>query len=559
MPMPVQRDMVDGVVTFRGDWDLANTMATLLFGFGYADETLPESGWQHFVEHSAMAPQSARRDAGVNAWVAPQETGFTVFGAPDEVRSFLTELGEWLCRPQWDRWHTEISVLRAEDEQEGDNFLARLLCRHFGLRGPGLRRVPTVGLSRATPDLLSDRIRRTLTRGNAVLTICGPEPVGLRLPLPEGPPVPSRPLPPLNPPGQFHVAPQFSLSAIVDRSGPWWMAHRAVAAALTDRLRQRSGGSYAPFSDYVRVSAESALLYFGADATSEYSPHVVDHALEVIDRIAEQGPSTADLTRVAKEVERGLDGRERMIADLTAHATAELGNGRYRSPEQIIEGARAVTPDEVAVAMRAFRDAMIVGVPAGTPLDEQGRVAGRFVSNEQQPVPRSTVRGVRHLDWPLVTERLLVDEGGMEVQSGEVALRVDLDELVGVLGTRDGERVLMQGDGGLLMVDSRHWHGGDVHIRRLDELVPEGLKLAPHRPWGDPYRRRAWPVRWSVGIVRRRWFRVLALVLAALVGVVAMIGWIVVPGVPGGGLIGMAGAAITGISIRLLRSVLRAE
>jgi hypothetical protein len=184
----MQRAVVDGV-TVLWRQQPGPLSAELTFGCGHRDEDLDTVGLTHFVQLLAC-PTPDHAEAASHL-----KTSFTLDGPTDQVVAELAAICSTLtAEPDPDRM---AAVAKEADPGERfcglsfDNDLrypfASLLSRRFGPRGPGLVRWPAIDYGLFTAEQVRAHTRRCFTASNAVLTLTGPPPSGLRLPLPQGP------------------------------------------------------------------------------------------------------------------------------------------------------------------------------------------------------------------------------------------------------------------------------------------------------------------------------------------------------------------------------------
>lgn len=128
--------------------------ATLVFGVGSRDETLPSQGVLHALEHVVMA---AAKDtaAGINASVGPSETEFVVSGSPPRVADFLAKICGGLAGPPVARLRAEAPVIAAELDEVGGPDLALLVAR-YGARDLGMPALDGPGPDGLTEGQLRD-------------------------------------------------------------------------------------------------------------------------------------------------------------------------------------------------------------------------------------------------------------------------------------------------------------------------------------------------------------------------------------------------------------------
>src|ERR1700759_3538886 len=94
----VQESEVDGVLCFYVDMGRPASAAHLLCRQGIADETLPESGWLHLLEHLALLDRETLTRP-IEGRLGLLLTHFAAFGTPETIGHKLVALARWLSEP----------------------------------------------------------------------------------------------------------------------------------------------------------------------------------------------------------------------------------------------------------------------------------------------------------------------------------------------------------------------------------------------------------------------------------------------------------------------------
>ncbi|MFC9669986.1 hypothetical protein [Streptomyces sp. NPDC056949] len=183
----MHRSHVDGVAVFRLS-EPGPLHATLRFGIGARDETYRTLGISRLV--ATLAAHATRQQipelAEPVVSTTLEETRFTVSGTHQEVSDCL----EALCAALSDLPVGQLSeVAHKLDGQVAsplDLRTAGALNARYGTQATGLEGHERSSHYLPTPDMLLRHAAAWFTRANAVLTLTGPNPAGLRLPLPPG-------------------------------------------------------------------------------------------------------------------------------------------------------------------------------------------------------------------------------------------------------------------------------------------------------------------------------------------------------------------------------------
>ncbi|MEU5437957.1 hypothetical protein AB0G73_31925 [Streptomyces sp. NPDC020719] len=178
---------VDGVPVLRFS-EPGPLHATLRFGVGARDETYRMLGISRLV--AALAVHAVRQQLPETAEPVVssglEETRFTVSGTREEVAECLAVLCRVLPDLPADRLGEVAPALDGEAARSLDPRAVGALNARYGSQAVGLEGHERSQHHLPTADMLLGHAAVWFTRSNAVLTLTGPEPVGLRLPLPPG-------------------------------------------------------------------------------------------------------------------------------------------------------------------------------------------------------------------------------------------------------------------------------------------------------------------------------------------------------------------------------------
>ncbi|MEU0945212.1 hypothetical protein ABZ379_20815 [Streptomyces canus] len=465
---------VDGVPVLRSSRS-GPLHATLRFGVGARDETYRTRGVTRLV--AAFAAHETRRRLPETAEpvvsTGVEETRFTVSGTPREVTDILETLCRVLGDPSPDL--TDETAYRCDDE--GAVFLhplaAAALNARYGAQGAGLLGQECSGCRLPTPDMLRTHAATWFTRANAVLTLTGPDPVGLLLPLPPGE-RPHRAAPEARYPRASWTHRTIEGVAVSVEapagSAAVAVAHRIVQERMTAALARRSA-STAP--------AEAATVPHDTetDVRLLFTPATTDDVAEIAATVWSQALRLARIEPAQDEVERHRGGQESAEAQpctLDAAARTEL----FGTPG-LVEG---VTPGDVRDAwQRAMAVAQLV-VPDGLLLDLAGPDGRRLWCTScwtwdelppwgeafHEPLMKRAFRGAGERHWTVLTpESVVTCRTGVHH-----ALR--FDDVV-ALERRGPERVLVGRCGCDIGIDPAWYRGGRRLIRAVDDAVPAEL------------------------------------------------------------------------------------
>lgn len=484
--------VVDGIHCFWVDTQRPTLRASLVFRHGMADEPVTQSGWQHLIEHLCLEDNPGHGGLDMNGSVSLHETTFDAHGEPEAVVTHLTNVVRWLAQPRFDRLAHEQQVLRAEAAVRGRGPVANALAWRYGARGPGLASLAEPGLGRATASGLSERIRDVFTADNAALILDGPPPATLRLDLPNGS------LAPLPPAVQVDTGPAayysegLTFSGVVPRDSGMFVGVNLLERALRERLREEAGGAYAPWTDYTRVDANSAMVTAGSDLQPDLVDSAVATVRGIVEEFATAGPPDAWVTEEIVRSVRQMSDPYATVGLAYSAAQRHLHGRPILSFEESMAELRAVDVDQVRTGMESLRDSLLIGaVPAA--------LTNEFLPMLHFPpsVPQPGAVEVRSINWPANTERLRLHRERIEISSDEQTLAVGFEDLAAYLVYEDGLRHLLRHDGYGLSVDPRLWVDGDEAVAFVDSRVPDELHLPQPAVDRAPVERLSAWTRWA--------------------------------------------------------------
>lgn len=409
----VERLEIDGVPVFWAP-DASPGQAGLMFRVGRADETLATSGLTHVVEHLALFPldDGVRRIGG---FVDPVRTVFSSLGAPSELGSFLSAVCQSVSALPFDRLETERRVLLTEEGSAERSILHWLMGLRFGAAGFGLIDYRELGLRHLTPDNLDRWAKQRFVSGNAAVWIAGPLPEDLTFPLRPGlrsaPPNPTS-SPRLRSPA--YVASDgggVAMSFLGSRSAALTVGLELLERRVHRNLRLQRGLSYSASSTYLPLTSTIAHVTFGADCLDEHAQAVRDGIVAELQRLAHDGPDTAELaTAVQARVEHWSDEQPVVASDLDALAMAELLGDDLPTRDALRREHQSLTRDGVAAALHELMPTAILAAPTGDAVPEG---FAPFPAAPPQPLKgqRYMRRGRRVRDLPKPSRVIASPEG----------------------------------------------------------------------------------------------------------------------------------------------------
>ncbi len=511
-PPRVHRTEVDGVPTFWVDSSRPTLEASLYFRCGSVDETLPTSGWFHLLEHIVLHGTHGR-DCEVNGEVDLTTTSFDVSAEPAVVAAHLAQITRRMHHvAAADLDHERRVLVQEMDEKSPDPWVSAALQVRYGPHGPGL--AEHVGLWAATPERLSDLMRRAFVRQNAALCLSGPPPVGLTLELGDGVAWPTPPLPISAAPGPHSRAnghEVVTLSGVVRRGSAASVAANLIAADVVDDLRHGDGTSYSPRGDYVALTADQSLILVGAVVSDpRRAERVARSCLRAVETMAAAGPQAIDLEREVSA--RIRDSVDPMAAPSHAWRAAYLSlDGIPYDPAAEVAVLQALTPDRIRQVAAEMVGSTVLCLPEDP--DDVAYPVPHISDSHPDVVPPSYTTRIAATDG--TADELRLGPDGFAMTVGEMTLLFPYDQIDLVMTWADGRRTVVRQDGSVVRFDPALWKTPEPFRAALDAAVPEA-KVVPGNPDEE------WPqADPAVGAVNR----VLAIATLVIMGIGVLL-WI---------------------------------
>jgi hypothetical protein len=394
----------------------------------------------------------------------------------------------------------------------------------YGAKGPGVASYAEVGAVRATGHSLLERSRRTFSASNAVLVLDGPPPAGLSLPLPAGEYLPAPTATPLDRvvPAAYRDEAGLTLSGVVTRTHEASFLSDILERSLHDGLRRHSGGAYGLWSGMTEVDNQHAVVGAGADVLPETLPSLARAALEVTQRLADDGVPREWVQEAVQARLRVLESPAAMVETALEAAYSVLRDQVPVTYEELLQRLHDTDPARVDHAARELHASLLVGLPEAAPL---GRTIPAVTFPESPPI--GTGQKHSHVNWPADLTTFSVDEHVAERVTGAVSRSMRLADVVALLAWRDGARHLIGQDGDMMELEPREWMRGKDLSRALDAAIPADR----HVPMPDravTFRRMSTTERAAVAFARVANTRI---GLLSMLGVVAVLAtWSMITG-----------------------------
>jgi zinc protease len=487
---PIHRETVDGIPTVWAD-SPGRFEAGLVFRVGTCDEALPRRGITHLVEHLAHPPE-VPRTYDFNGSVGPVSTIFWAAGRRALVLEHLARICQGLSEPDLARLERERAVLLAENSRQSGDPDDLALALRYGPVGFGLPGHRELGLRFLTAEAVADWARERFTADNAALYMTGPPaedvvlplPRGVRHPLPKDRPLETVSFPAVSDEGDWE---RVSLSIVCSDEPEVMLGLAALTVRALERLRFDLGLSYTVTAVATSVSADRSHVTLWADCAEGKEDAVGRELVAVLDRLVAEGPSAAEMARIAQADGRWIDEFERLPDELTSRAIDCLLGRPEVTVEEWRRRAGSADPEAIVRAIdRAADETALLVVPELTSLPKRG--SRRFL---RYPEPRGTrdlaFDTARRFEppgrWRRKGRALVVGDGGAEEILPTGASRgFRVADCVALVHHGDGSRTVVCRDGLTLVVEPDDWRRGGEAVDLIDDLVP----LERHAPLGPP-------------------------------------------------------------------------
>lgn len=483
---------VDGVrvLHFPGPDEICH--AWLIFAVGRRDESVPEQGVLHTLEHVVM--HAVRRTSvEINASVDAVETQFIASGSPDKVGAFLSQVCRALANPAVDRLPDEVRVLDAERDTAGDSGWPMHRAR-YGYTDLGVADAIPPATAHLSPELVTRYARTWFVTGNAVLVIDGPMPAQLELPLRSGQaPVRSWPTP-RRWAEQWALltdGPACALNLVlpeVEGSRLDLIAVDVLVDRLTEALRHQGGHTYVIDHALLPVGGGQWDLVVWAEPPEDSAVAAVQTMVTALRQLCSDGPGPAELALAVERLRERSRGRQARVSQAVERAVERL-LGVDILPADVDSGA-APEPGEITTYLRTVsRDGLFLGPDEARDAFQQ---LGLSELTEGPAIEGPLPAGTRYRP-PLLARALNGEARGATVVLTESGLVLDVlghrqelgwPEVVGVARIDDGDMVVFGRHGAAIPIGGGFYRRGKelaaavvAHVRA--ELIFPAADLNP--------------------------------------------------------------------------------
>lgn len=423
---------------------------------------------------SAVPPGKFER----NATVQRVRTAFWATGRRDQAGSVITEVAAALGNLPTDRLARERGVLEAEYGQVMAGPLEVLLAVRYGNHGLGLMVYPGLGSQASEAVAVRAHAERWFVRSNAILTVAGAMPEGLRLELPDRP-MPQREVVDLvQGPIWTPVDGDPGLSIVLPDAAEAALGARLMSMRLERVLREERGLIYGVLGEAVRLDATGQVVFqLTASTTPDAATEVAQAiAAEFLDRL-ENGVTQEEIDEDDEWFEALRESED--YVDWLLERAADYALAGRPHPE-VVEPTRPAaesSPALMAMLRENLHSALLMA-PEGTEVPQPfTRDSGCAVTTTM------TVPELRRRMRSGLPKGAALGFDGSAVQyrdhDGDVH-EVRFDECVGVgvgAGTDEGGRLLFGRRGCHVWVHPKEFRGADALVRAVDERFPAELRF----------------------------------------------------------------------------------
>ncbi len=435
------------------------------FGVGRGDETFPQVGITHLVEHLAF-PRERHRRVDANATVRTATTGFWLSGRNrSTVLDALTTISERLAALPTDEFESEREVLRVENQSRATSVVETALLLRFGAHGPGLTALDENALITCTPSDVRSWAEQWFAQNNAAMWMVGEPGDDVVLALRPGPTI-SRPAPSANSeivlPSLYTAAPQggVTITFTAAASDDVRLGVMVAEQMLMRRLRFDQSLTYSVLTDVALLPGGRCHVTLTADCQPGNETDVANEMLRVVDEIASYGPPADEFDDHIDVVRRSRIDDIRGLAEQLAGGTDPFVG--WHEPT-------------VATVSAAFRDAvtsLLVMVPLGTRVDRAGLEPYPMFSSQRLSGTTFRTGGGFLRRKGSTDQTVVVAAEGISIVGPVGAVTVLFADCAGMLTWADGTRALWGNDGFHVTIDPRNWRNGEEIIAALDAGVP---------------------------------------------------------------------------------------
>jgi hypothetical protein len=442
----------------------------------------------HLAEHLVMTQIGLADDA--NGVTEPFRESFIRRGSPEDCARFVRDVCAALAEPRLDRLDDEVTVIRTEAAHRGFGVVDRLIALRFGYGELGSVGMPELFVRNRDPVILRDWMEAHFVAANAAVWVAGALPAELHMALDRGIATARPPFHELDavrtPSWVAQDGPAVVASFIVEPSAAVTNAFGAFERRLRQALRVERGLSYDVSGDSLPLDDRRSLVYMLASCLPDSVSMVQRTMLEVLDALASDGPTAAELKDQTDALLHHLEDPLEAPARLELQVERFLLGRELLSTAGLVEQQLDLQPGQVAQALREAIATLVLLVPEGP--GQSGPPPPRF---HAYPEPSSLSMGAGRtfsmagagIRLPGRAVPVLTVTGlglAIDLPTGRAAT-VPWSDCVAVVQD-PSSRDLFGRDGTAITIAAEMWKNGSEAIHAIDELAPAELIVPPLPP-----------------------------------------------------------------------------
>src|SRR5260370_12373997 len=206
-------------------------------------------------------------------------------------------------------------------------------------------------------------------------------------------------------------------------------------------MRDVEGLSYGVQTQYEQLDGRSAHLIAHTDPLLEHSTKAGSALLDVADVLCLSGPDGEELAGAVAAMDEALSDPQSAIAEMDRAVHDELLGAAHFTLADVREEAQALTPTQVAAALKPPLDNLILVIPTGT----------RSPRPHFAPYPEMEAHALPGTEFPHLYgsgEHMVVGPSGISLRDADPrALNILWQEIVVGGRWQDGTRLLVRRDG----------------------------------------------------------------------------------------------------------------
>ena len=491
--------------------DIRTTFSgALIFGVGVQDELARTSGVSHLLEHLVMS-QVGEVTINHNASTDGESLSFYAQGPAALVADFLNRVGTSIAEIAAvtnEAIAAETSHIAAELGDGNERTGTGPLLERYGAATLGLLDLGFPAHRSLTREQALDWAANWLHAGNAVLAFSGPVPEGLDLHLPDARTTPVRATPTALPYRRhgWVAGGRLPLATTIEISNPdrnvKYVTGAAISRALLDDLRMERHLVYSVDGAGFPIDVETSAITFVLDPQPADILATAEGVLQVLRRLAAEGPSQRLLDRMVTEERNLEEDSDALYANLIGGATRWVRAGV--EPLGIEhEPVAKVDADSVRATVAAALDSILISLGDFdtnlTPEQVTERLGlpwarepqGHYESMSGTQMFKALMKSDADTFDPkmfskLRGQQIIVDNERVAWAGSDFGvIECRWDEIVLAGRCRDcGFWDITDLAGGGFVVRPSLWRGGDKLVAKLEAKVPAAVRYPiEHTPW----------------------------------------------------------------------------